>query len=165
MKKRKYKLNSFQEAWLKALESGKYKQATGSLAIKKEGKLTFSYCCLGVACEVFNEKMPKTQQLDVNKEREYQDESFKDSEIEVSYDGATADLPEKVLNKLKLNGEMGELHTPIANKGRKRVNTDEQEVGSLADMNDSGYSHKQIARFIRAHPEQVFEDAVQNDLT
>lgn len=38
------KRSDFFEVWIKALESGKYKQGTGSLV--EDGK----YCCLGVAC-------------------------------------------------------------------------------------------------------------------
>ena len=40
------------EQWIAALRSGKYKQATGTLA-KVDGSST-AYCCLGVACVVFH---------------------------------------------------------------------------------------------------------------
>lgn len=38
------------ELWAQALESGKYKQGTGQLAVETDGGLL--HCCLGVACEV-----------------------------------------------------------------------------------------------------------------
>jgi hypothetical protein len=41
-----YELTELQEKWLKALESGEYKQ--GQFALYRNG----SYCCLGVACAV-----------------------------------------------------------------------------------------------------------------
>ena len=37
--------------WVKALRSKKYKQATGQLRVK-EGKNDYSYCCLGVLCDI-----------------------------------------------------------------------------------------------------------------
>lgn len=40
------------KTWIKALTSGKYKQATGSLIrrdVYAQGKKVVSYCCLGVA--------------------------------------------------------------------------------------------------------------------
>lgn len=37
---------------IKALESGKYKQATSALARRDSERGKFSFCCLGVACEV-----------------------------------------------------------------------------------------------------------------
>lgn len=40
------------ERWLKALRSGKYKQARGVLRKKrKDGSGEFGYCCLGVLCD------------------------------------------------------------------------------------------------------------------
>jgi hypothetical protein len=38
--------------WCKALDSGKYKQAKGYLQTKD------GYCCLGVACKLFNKNHP-----------------------------------------------------------------------------------------------------------
>jgi len=50
MKKR---LTNAQKLWLEALESGEYKQTTGWLYRKG------SYCCLGVACKLYNEENNK----------------------------------------------------------------------------------------------------------
>ena len=44
------------QKWLTALRSGEYKQCTGQL-YSNYGN-TDSYCCLGVACEVFNHNSP-----------------------------------------------------------------------------------------------------------
>lgn len=47
MSNKKYQLpKEFAERWVKALRSGKYQQATGSLKTKS------GYCCLGVACKI-----------------------------------------------------------------------------------------------------------------
>lgn len=46
--KSEFKLGKHQEAWLAALESGKYKKGTGRLRDGRKNK----YCCLGVACEI-----------------------------------------------------------------------------------------------------------------
>lgn len=51
MKPVKQKLGPNQEKWLKALESGKYKQGQGYLCKIDNGKPR--YCCLGVAAKVF----------------------------------------------------------------------------------------------------------------
>ena|SRR5688500_9528422 len=44
------KREEFFEAWIKALESGEYKQGKGALANRRDGN--FDFCCLGVACMV-----------------------------------------------------------------------------------------------------------------
>ena len=45
-----------QEAWLKALESGDYKQTEGQLHNPK----TNSFCCLGVACKLMGNQLSVT---------------------------------------------------------------------------------------------------------
>ncbi len=157
--KKKYKYNALQDAWLQGLESGKFKQAEGALATKEVGKLTFSYCCLGVACEVYNE-IGTGKKLNIDKSH-HDNVSFKESMIEATYDGEYGLLPLSVSKALKLNDNDGTLIDSIENKGRlrnKRACAD-SEVDSLVDMNDNGYTHKQIAAYIRANPENVFKDA------
>lgn len=39
--------------WLRALASGKYKKTVGDLRKPSDSELFYSYCCLGVACEIF----------------------------------------------------------------------------------------------------------------
>lgn len=39
--------------WTKALRSGKYKQTRGTLAKVNKRGIPQSFCCLGVACEVY----------------------------------------------------------------------------------------------------------------
>lgn len=40
------------QKWVKALRSGKYKQAYCALKVSEDDS-SFSHCCLGVACEVY----------------------------------------------------------------------------------------------------------------
>lgn len=42
----------FMKAWIKALRSGSYRQATSALSKKNEESGRTHYCCLGVACRV-----------------------------------------------------------------------------------------------------------------
>jgi hypothetical protein len=44
-------LNKNAKEWVKALRSGKFKQTTGQLRVKRVG-----FCCLGVACQIAVEK-------------------------------------------------------------------------------------------------------------
>lgn len=70
--------------WVAALRSGKYRQGRGSLVSASVlGQL--SYCCLGVACEIFHEE------LDVRK-------SYTDGEIQ--FDDSVHYFPQKVSNAL-----------------------------------------------------------------
>ena len=45
----------FKAKWLKALRSGKFKQAQAQLCVKEGDSV--SYCCLGVACRIVHPKM------------------------------------------------------------------------------------------------------------
>lgn len=48
--------------WVEALESGRYQQTTGTLAeYKRDGSI--GYCCLGVACDVFEERLNLTRNM------------------------------------------------------------------------------------------------------
>lgn len=52
MKKKLPSPKTLQRLWLKALESGRYKQTTGALQKGNE------YCCLGVACRIYKRFAP-----------------------------------------------------------------------------------------------------------
>lgn len=43
-------IKSVRDKWIKALRSGRYKQTTGRLRKKINGK--YRYCCLGVLCKI-----------------------------------------------------------------------------------------------------------------
>lgn len=73
--------------WVEALESGRYRQITGSLAMTSISTNDIGYCCLGVACDVFKDRLG----LEVGEDRG-----------EISFDGNIACLPEEVHNFLGL---------------------------------------------------------------
>jgi hypothetical protein len=54
----------FKAKWLKALRSGRYKQATGILRRRQDGHP--AYCCLGVACNLINPNVWRKQDNDYN---------------------------------------------------------------------------------------------------
>ena len=47
-------LNEHAQAWVEALRSGKYKQASGYLRRSED-----SFCCLGVACDLYAQEHPE----------------------------------------------------------------------------------------------------------
>lgn len=54
---------SLRNKWIKALKSGRYKQGTSALChIDKDenGKVSRTYCCLGVLCQITRIKMVKS---------------------------------------------------------------------------------------------------------
>lgn len=133
--------------WVEALESGKYRQATGQLATKSNET---RYCCLGVACEVAIENG-----LEVDKT---EDAIFD----EITYDGDYAELPTSVENWFAINqDEAISLPQDLADVVTERINESadylerdyvERDSAGFAEMNDSfGLTFEEIARAIRFH--------------
>jgi len=77
--------------WIEALESGEYKQSTGSLRYTPEDSGEPKFCCLGVLCEVAIK-----DGLDIEFDPEGE-----------TYDGCSAFLPEKVQHWAGLEDEGG----------------------------------------------------------
>lgn len=133
------KLTPAQEEWLQALESGKYKQGTMRLKRLDENGNP-SYCCLGVACELYLEKFPKsfkTQTID----------DIPEIGISVKFDNEKVALPDDVLEHLNLRQVMGETLPYILKS-------------SLWRMNDGAGTERKdfctIAKIIRENPERYF---------
>lgn len=123
----KQKLNPNARKWVRALRSGKYQQARKVLGRVVNGETR--YCCLGVACEIYNKSVPKDERLERIEEGG-----------EVSYAGEAKTLPEKVREWLGLQGTVGEIHG---------------EAG-LSARNDNGVRFKTIADVIESQPEGLF---------
>lgn len=140
-KKQKKKFTKLQEAWLQALESGDYKQAQGFLCVGQDEK---RYCCLGVACEVYNDWAKQHKQRVITS-RLVEDEEF------YTIDGCEYGLGDRLQEKLMLHSFNGAFVDCAYGSH------------SLATMNDGGFSHKQIAEYIREHPENVFTNFAKND--
>lgn len=129
--KKKQKLGKLQEKWVKALESGKYKQDTENGYLKYNGK----YCCLGVACELEGSLKSKPEEFG-----QYYIKNTKNS----------FGLSKRLVKKYGFYGQLGETSDRDLSEG----------YICLADMNDSGRTFKQIAKFIRNNPEKIFKKSV-----
>lgn len=71
--------------WLKALESGKYKQGRYKLRTKK--KIFSSFCCLGVLCDIAKKDLKKRWVVDENSSYD-------------CFDGAFCSIPNSVVEWL-----------------------------------------------------------------
>lgn len=111
------------DKWVKALKSGKYKQTTGQLGIENDEEQ--GYCCLGVACEVYDKHHVKKLYKTI------------DEDGDVLYDSCSSTLPDKVQHWLGLS------HA----SGRLKESKDNEEY--LTGLNDTaGYTFKAIAKVI-----------------
>jgi hypothetical protein len=108
--------------WVKALESGEYKQ--GASALVAVGRTHDYFCCLGVLCD-----MAVRAKVIAMPNANEQGNSL-------SYLGRTS-YPPDVVRKW----------VGIKNRGAERV---------VAAMNDDGVSFKQIAKYIKAHADELF---------
>ncbi len=129
-------MNKNAKAWVEALESGKFKQTRGKLTkISTRGLL--SYCCLGVACELYRQAHIKTI-IDDKKHIGVR-----------AYDGELNMLPERVQKWLGIRTNNGAY---VTDKG----------IGDLIDDNDSRcLSFKKIAAIIRLEPKGLFVKQVR----
>lgn len=107
------------EAWIDALESGRFKQTRYRLV--ENGKKNPSYCCLGVACVVSNERKAM-KQIDIY------------DEIHENF------LPRGLAKKLGIDRK-GTFTILVKYRGRY--------YGSLMELNDGGVRLPIIARIIR----------------
>lgn len=122
-------LNENAKKWVAALRSGEYKQTTEVLYNKTED----AYCCLGVACMVY--------------EQETGNMLTKDLEVEQGFDESLRAFPE-VQEWLGLNGEEGYFNQ--IERGKRYAKT-------LTTLNDSeGYSFEDIADVIESEPDGLF---------
>lgn len=122
----KPKLNPNARKWVRALRSGKYRQCKGALEkVDKDGS---KFCCLGVACDLFN--------------RDTSNEKLERTVIdgEANYDENAALLPDPVRAWLSLDSNAGHF----------------EHKHSLADKNDRGTRFSTIADIIESQPEGLF---------
>ena len=117
-----------QKKWVEALESGKYQQGENFL---HSGK---GYCCLGVACAVFEENAELILET-----------VAKSGDAVTSYDGADTLAPKYVIRVLDLYGSGGEPDK-----------TFNESLEDLTQLNDGGTTFKEIAQIIRDNPAAYF---------
>ena len=129
--------------WVKALRSGKYKQADNYLCqISSKG---IKYCCLGVLTEIYQAeqiaKKKKTLPAKIVK-------MYKNAPFDVVKYGngksSAEELPLAVQRWADMDGRLGEFDDEGAG-----------DFGSLSHMNDAGYSFKKIANFIEKNYENL----------
>lgn len=151
------KRKKFLTAWLEALCSGEYKQANGQLCEvtvetkgKNAGKEVARHCCLGVACEVASrlKLIPITVDNSDAEEQKQNAEKYGYNEYIYTrgFDGET---------KL-LTGELAEAFGLASIDGSFMDENGDSE--NLANLNDSGYSFKRIAKIIESKPEGLFRN-------
>ena len=123
------------EMWNAALLSEEYRQTRGKL--RKLG--TNQFCCLGVLCDVLGAEWV------VEKGKAYDEDADKTIEL---------DLPCPMLNgkylDRNLDGQVsgGYIGTTISYETCELVGINGYEAAVLADMNDSGTSFADIAKYI-----------------
>ena len=124
------------ELWEEALLSGEYKQGIGLLCeVDKRLNNKFSFCCLGVLCEVYQKHVGglTIEDKDVIK---LNNVNFKCR----SYNGETEELPDVVRKWAELNDPDGSYYPSK----------------SLAADNDGLQSFSDIAETIKARPPELF---------
>lgn len=119
-------MNENAEKWVSALRSGEYKQTDGKLGGEKDG-----YCCLGVACRVY--EIATGIKLPRNMRGNYAyDSRYEAGELDSEFD--------QVREWLGLQTNVG-LYASVNN---------------LANDNDSGIEFEGIAEIIESEPEDLF---------
>ncbi len=141
-----------QEKWLTELETTTSRQTKEFLHKYKGG-----YCCLGIACELFN--IPKKL------------ESYGAMhQVSWEYEGSGGEAPGSLVELLALNNSVGDFKGQIFTQEelksfcRKTGNSFDymnsgKSFGSLVELNDYGWTFKEIAAIVRRHPEYVFKES------
>jgi hypothetical protein len=127
-------LNANARKWIAALESGEYEQGMNFLMTTDN-----KYCCLGVACMIYNKSVLASDQLVIETilgEDEGEDKDY------ITVDGHAGVLPEPVRKWLKLITPSGAWAEPGC---------------ELTGMNDAGNTFTEIADLIKSEPEGLFE--------
>ena len=132
------KLGPLQQEWVNALRSGKYKQ--GKDRLRKND----SYCCLGVACEIFKEKFGITVEIPDSLDSGYY------------YNEMITYLPNILVQRLHFYSSTGR------NCFHENSMHDLCKVKNLSDtLNDQcGLTFEQIATIIELYPECFFKESV-----
>jgi hypothetical protein len=125
--------------WIKALQSGKYKQGEGYLKqINSRGKTR--HCCLGVLCELYNDSMKKNHKKTLNIKSL---ECFSNRTAYISFNNQDAGLPAPVKKWAGIKNSLGEFRDSNNN------------LNCLADLNDTGKRFKTIANIINENMENL----------
>ncbi len=132
-------MNNNAKKWVKALRSGKYEQANGKLRVGD------GFCCLGVACDLYEEIVGKASWEDA-----YEGGPITEETEVISFLEETEELPLEVRDWLGLLSDIGNF----------KLNGETIEVDNyngLAAMNDNGKSFETIADVIEREEELLFK--------
>lgn len=133
-------LNKNAIAWIEALRGPRFKQGKNVLAHVVEDAET-EYCCLGVACELFNEANPTAPLTVTTLPHVYGSHEYADITVK-QYGIDTKILPQPVRDWLGLRNASGTFG-PQGNV-------------SLAQLNDEGATFLAIAGIIESEPKGLF---------
>lgn len=126
------------KVWIEALRSGKYKQAKRYLKVVEQGETEPGYCCLGLACELY-------QQFEGDLRVNGGWNPLKGLTY-TSFDSIQNVLPEKVQKWLGIR-DKGQLNQefPIP---ADCIDSHKYDFDLLTALNDTGYTFEQIADII-----------------
>lgn len=127
-------MNENAKKWVAALRSGEYEQGKDAL------QSTAGYCCLGVACAVYEKEVGPVQKG--------WDGRFR---------GKTLYPHKNVLDWLGLRDESGDFRGDYF-PGLVDDDGYDPKCDSLAEANDAGATFSEIADFIESEPEGLFND-------
>lgn len=143
--------------WIKALESGNYRQMIHQLRYEHEQSNSVGYCCLGVACETFN--LPYTPKPDGYDEMSEQQKA----ELRYGYAFPNALFSNGVfesISLLNLKSNTGGFNTTEPISGacvHYGVSDGDHWFYSLTELNDAArFTFKEIAYILRHFPQLVF---------
>lgn len=129
--------------WVAALRSGEYRQTQGLMGVEDEDG-NASFCCLGVATELYMQEHPEALRRDVVKEGV---NPFCSARYEYSMAGhnqcKSDTLLPPVIEWLGLKDDCGTHFADFP---------DYERTASLAEANDGGASFDEIANFIETDP-------------
>lgn len=125
---------TIKKLWIKALRSGKYKQASGHL--RKNG----GFCCLGVLCDLYKQTTGNGKWLP-------RDSVCRTSAFQIGSFTSHAALPEDVMDWAELSSpdpQCGNLRLSVHNDGNRNEWTNRVVAGSRKNF-------KQIANLIQKY--------------
>lgn len=134
-------MNKNAQKWINALKSSKFKKSKGQLHYEENGK--HYYCCLGVACELYQKETHSDSSLPKLLIQKFSINEKGISKIKFyNYDGCSGYLPEKVVNWLGLKDCSGTFN----NTSLIKLNDtdDDPDIGNP----EPDFSFKEIANII-----------------
>ena len=132
--------------WINALRGDKYKQAQGALCIPGKKDNQDKFCCLGVLCDLY-----KRSKANVRKVKWTLVELDPDNRG-CSFGGDTITLPygvQKWAGLIQADPQIviDDIREKYQSKLEESGAGDKDAIG-LADLNDAGFTFKQIAKII-----------------